>query len=151
MKLAEALINRIEIDKNIKSLQSRIFANSLIQEGTSLIEDPNELLLELYNKMSQFKDLIIRINTTNLATKLDDGTNLMEAIVQRDHYLRLYNILDSICEHANTRTDRYSKTEILNVPTINVVDTRKKMDNIAEKRRKIDLKIQSTNWTTELI
>ncbi|PVU89969.1 hypothetical protein BB559_004839 [Furculomyces boomerangus] len=151
MKLAEALIIRTELDKSIKNLEARIISNSLIQEGSKVLEDPNVLLQELYEKIEEHKTIVTRINATNLNVKLNSGISIMEGIVKRDVYLRLYNTLNTICNHANEKIDRYSKTEILNIATIDVAALRKKMDMVAKQRREIDIEIQSTNWIHDLI
>ena len=84
MKLAEALMERKAIKTKMEELKKRIYQNSRIQEGDSSIEDPMALLEELNQEISNFENLIVRINNTNNATKLADGMTLMEAIVKKD-------------------------------------------------------------------
>ncbi|KAJ1987747.1 hypothetical protein GGI25_004226 [Coemansia spiralis] len=151
MKLAEALILRADLDKSIEQLKNRVVSNSLVQEGTSPAEDPEELLKELHMKLNEYKELVIKINTTNLNAKTSEGLNLTSAIAERDRLQRLHGILSSVSNHANSTTDRYSKKEILNISTVDVASLRKQVDKVAERRRKIDVEIQAANWTSDLI
>ncbi|OMJ09454.1 hypothetical protein AYI70_g10917 [Smittium culicis] len=150
MKLAEALIQRKDLSSDISDLKTRITNNSLVQEGTEPAEDPEALLLQLYDKLKRFESLVSRINYTNAITKLDYIT-LNEALTKRDVLQLTYTNLSSISNHASSTVSRYSKTEILNKATIDVQKMRKKLDKIAEERRKLETKIQSANWTIDLL
>lgn len=151
MKLAEALILRVDLDKSINELKGRIVNNSLVQEGTIPAENPDDLMLELHDKLNELEELIVKINTTNLNVKTESGLTLTTAIAKRDTLQRLHGILISISNHANSTVDRYSKTEILNITTVDIPSMRKKIDKIAKQRREIDVEIQAANWTNDLI
>ncbi|OMH81872.1 hypothetical protein AX774_g4670 [Zancudomyces culisetae] len=151
MRLAEALILRADLDKSITDLKNRIVNNSLVQDGTKPAEDPERLFTELYAKIQELEDLIVRINSTNLAVKTDSGLSITSAIAKRDSLEKLHRILDAVSSHANTTVNRYSKTEILNVATVDIVALRKKIDKLAKERREIDVQIQAANWTNELV
>lgn len=47
MKIAEALIERADIQKRIEQLRDRLSNNALVQEGEEPAEDPTSLLSEL--------------------------------------------------------------------------------------------------------
>ena len=47
MKIAEALIERADIQKRIEQLRDRLSSNALVQEGEEPAEDPTSLLTEL--------------------------------------------------------------------------------------------------------
>ena len=47
MKLAEALQERADINRNIEQLRSRMTNNALVQEGEKTAEDPELLKKEL--------------------------------------------------------------------------------------------------------
>lgn len=151
MKLAEALILRADLDRSIRDLQQRLMNNVLVQEGTEPAEDPKELLKDLHRKLNEHETLVTNINITNLSTKVQNGMTLTSAIARRDKLQRLHGIMDGISNQANNTVDRYSKTEILNVATVNVSELRKKMDRLAKEKREIDVEIQAANWTNDLI
>ena len=47
MKLAEALQERADLNRQIEQLKARLYNNALVQEGEAPAEDPNELLAQL--------------------------------------------------------------------------------------------------------
>jgi len=65
MKIAEALILRADIQKRIAQLKTRLNNNAKVQEHEEPTENPQLLLTELDNLISQLNDLIIKINKTN--------------------------------------------------------------------------------------
>ena len=65
MKLAEALIERAEMQKVIAALESRMMQNVKIQEGDEAAEDVGELMKQYEEVMGELEKLIIRINETN--------------------------------------------------------------------------------------
>lgn len=114
-------------------------------------EKPDDLFKELYRKLREFEEIVVRINKTNLATKTSSGMDITSAIAKRDSLQRLHGILEAVSNNANSTTSRYSTTEILNIATIDVASMRKKMDGIAKQRREMDVEIQAANWTNDLI
>ncbi|HEX6122745.1 MAG TPA: DIP1984 family protein, partial [Ktedonobacterales bacterium] len=74
MKLAEALALRADAQKRIEQMRERLRQSVLVQEGEQPPEDPRALLAELERLIAEMTDLIARINRTNLATRLADGT-----------------------------------------------------------------------------
>ena len=57
MKLAEALQERADLNRNIEQLQSRLNNNVLVQEGEEPAEDPQKLKEMLENCKDQHQDL----------------------------------------------------------------------------------------------
>ncbi|MBQ3816352.1 MAG: DIP1984 family protein, partial [Clostridia bacterium] len=64
MKLAEALIERADLQKRIDQLEDRLQSNGLVQDGEEPAEDPVVLLAELTTLSTSLEDLITRINLT---------------------------------------------------------------------------------------
>ena len=151
MKLAEALAERKALKNKMEELKKRIYQNSKVQEGDAPLESPVELLEALRQETAKFEALIIRINQTNNATKLDEGMTLMEAIVKKDmlHYLQM--IYMNLADKATPTHERFSAREIKFVPTIDVGDIRMQADEIAKQYRLLDMRIQEMNWQTELL
>lgn len=151
MRLAEALILRADLNKAIDDLRDRISNNAVIQEGTEPAEDPNELLKELHLKLHRFEKLVVNINSTNLTVKTESGMSLNDAISRRDTLSRQYGILNALSSNANRRNDRYSRTEILNVSTIDIPSIQQKIEALTQQKREIEVEIQAANWTNDLI
>lgn len=150
MKLAEALIARADYQKRIQQLKKRISVNVKTQEGEVPAENPNALLTELSEIMSELTDLIKRINKTNCAIQFDENRTLADALTERDQIWDKRLILARVAEEASVRNDRYSRTEIKMISTVDVVTIQKEVDQLSKAFREIDTTIQGLNWTTDL-
>jgi hypothetical protein len=151
MKLSEALALRADTHKHIMQVRERLRASALVQEGESPPEDPQELLTELDRLLGQLRDLVGRINRSNLAARLPDGTSLTEALAARDTLALRAGILEALAEGATNRVNRYSRSEIRMVPTVDVGALRREADAVARERRELDTAIQGVDWSTELL
>ncbi|MDX1772171.1 MAG: DIP1984 family protein [Planococcaceae bacterium] len=151
MKLAEALILRTDSQKRLEQVKHRLLLNSKFQEGESPSEDPKDLEKELKHLLKQLKQLIQRVNRTNLLTPFDEQRSLGDALVERDLIGQERKIYSELLDRASVRHDRYSKTEIKFVTSINVKDTQKHVDELSLKFRLIDTRIQELNWLTDLV
>ena len=151
LKLAEALITRADYQKRIQQLKSRISVNVKTQEGEEPAENPNVLLSELDDIMKELTSLIKRINKTNCTIQYDENQTLADALTERDQIWDKRLLLAKVAEEASIRNDRYSRTEIKVVSTIDVVSIQKQVDQLSKEFREIDTKIQGLNWTTDLL
>lgn len=151
MKLAEALILRADLQKRLEQVKARLRNNVLVQEGESPSEDPDYLLKELFKIENDLTDIIIRINLTNNSTDFSDGMTLTEALARRDALLKRRSFLSEIATQASFKQDRYSKTEIKYVSTIDVKAMQKEVDQVAKEYRLLDTEIQALNWNVDLI
>ena len=151
MKLSEALALRADTQKRIMQLRERLRASALVQEGEAPPEDPQQLLAELDRLLGQLRDLVGRINRSNLAARLPNGISLTDALAERDTLALRHSILEAVAEAATNRVTRYSRTEIRMVPTVDVGAVRRQADAVARERRELDTAIQGVNWSTELL
>lgn len=83
MKLAEALQERADINRNIEQMKNRLNNNVLVQEGEKPAEEPEKLKRELDASVERLAYLISRINLTNCRTEVD-GQSLTELIAKKD-------------------------------------------------------------------
>ncbi|WP_456076576.1 DIP1984 family protein [Hoylesella timonensis] len=150
MKLAEALSIRKDLQKKIDQLKTRLVQNVKIQEGDEPAEHPDELLKELDDCLIQLQKLILQINITNIQTQ-HNGRTLTDMIAERDVLTKRISILRDMFEQASQGMDRYSRSEIKYVTTINVKDLNKEIDLYAKKLRKLDMQIQAANFEVDLI
>ena len=149
MSLAEALQMRADIKTRISQLHSRLNDNAKVQEGEAPAEDPLRLIELLNAECSAYEDLIRRINLTNAATVLD-GQTLAALLARRDPLSLELSLMRDFLQQASQRIDRYSKTEIKILPTVDVTAMQKTVDAKSKELRQLDAAIQKLNWNTTL-
>jgi hypothetical protein len=150
MKLGEALKLRSDNLRKIEELRVRATANAQVQEGTKPPDDANELIAEIERLYVETTDLIQRINRSNVATRLPDGSILADALAQRDSYLALRGALHGIAKAAAEPQQRYMRSEIRVVRTVDSAALMKRADDLSRKHRQLDASIQEANWSIEL-
>ncbi len=151
MKLAEALLIRSDMQKKLAQLKGRIKANVKVQEGDTPSEDPNELMVDASQIITELTNLIERIHRTNAIAKTDKGQPMLTLLVERDTLELRHKLLIEAIEATQTETDRYSHREIKWNIIVSVAGLQEQADDIAMKLRKINIVIQSNNWQIELI
>lgn len=150
MKLAEALILRADAQKRIAQLQQRLLRSAKVQEGEQPSENPQELLHELEATCADLVTLIKRINQTNSATQFQ-GKTLTDALAERDVLTLKRKAYNSLIENAAIRQDRYSRSEVRFISTVDVANLQRQLDNLARDYRELDAQIQAMNWQTDLV
>jgi hypothetical protein len=149
MKLAEALIERADLQKKTAQLRSRMEKNAKVQEGETPAEDVEELLQSFEEMMSETESLIKRINRTNGMTPLGGGT-LTDAIAERDCLRGRINAFRALYSSAAIVQERYSRSEVKFIRCIDTAELQSKIDRMSKQYRELDTKIQATNWMTDL-
>ncbi|PWM50629.1 MAG: hypothetical protein DBX41_05310 [Clostridiales bacterium] len=150
MKLAEALQERADLNRNIEQLQSRLNNNVLVQEGEEPAEDPQKLKEMLDESIARLAYLIKCINQTNCQTIID-GKSLTELIAQKDALSLKIHAYKDIVYTAAQSVYRARNTEIKIKQTINVASWQAEIDQMAKNLRLLDNKLQENNWQTDLI
>lgn len=150
MKLAEALQYRADLQERIQRLKVRLQYNVLVQEGESPAEDPAELIEELDKDVQQLEEMICRINKTNCAINAD-GESLTELLAKRDCLVLKLKVYREFLDDASQNTQRATHSEIKVLSTIPVRQYQKQADELSKELRQTEIKIQSLNWTTELL
>ncbi len=150
MKLAEALAIRKDKQKKIEQLKSRVLNNVRIQEGDTPSENPKELMSEMDACLNDLFTLIFKINKTNMNT-VSDGRTITEMMAERDVLSMRVSSLRDIFNKASESQDRYSRSEIKMVTTIDIKPLGKQIDELSKQLRELDMKIQTLNFTTELM
>ena len=150
MKLAEALILRADCQKKIAQLRQRLSRCVKVQEGEQPPEDPQALLGELSGAIAQLTNLIQRINRTNSSTPFDPG-NLSDALARRDTLDIQRSALHQLIQAATVTQNRYSRSEVRFVSTVDVADLQRQVDSLAQEYRLLDTQVQSLNWQIDLI
>ena len=150
MKLAEALAIRKDTQKRIEQLKSRILNNVRVQEGDSPSEEPKELMKEMDVCLNTLFSLIFKINKTNMNT-ISEGRTITEMMAERDILSMRITSLREIFNKASESQERYSRSEIKMVTTIDIKPLGKKIDDLSKQLRELEMKIQTLNFTTELM
>lgn len=149
MKLAEALAIRKDTQRKIEQLRSRLLNNVRIQEGEAPSEDPSELMKELDSCLNRLQTLIFRINKTNMHTQ-DGGKTLTELMAEKDVLSLRISSLRDVFNKASESQERYSRSEIKVVTTIDIKALGRQIDQYSKQLRELDIRIQGLNFSTDL-
>jgi hypothetical protein len=149
MKLAEALLLRADCQKRIAQLEQRFIRSARVQEGEQPAENPHSLMAELETATAELTGLIQRINRTNTAIEFD-GKTLADALAERDVLQTKRKVYSTLMNAAAISQDRYMRTELRYVSTVNVAELQALIDRLARDYRELDARIQATNWLTDL-
>ena len=94
--------------------------------------------------------LIQRINRTNAASPLGDGT-LADSLAERDVLKIRYNAYRELANSASTSQSRTTRSEVKFVSTVSVAAIQRKADDLAREYRELDTRIQEADWLTTLL
>ena len=150
MKLAEALIERADLQCRLEQLKQRLNQNAQYQEGEEPAESPEALLEEYRQAATKLEQLIVKINLANNRIQLESGQLMVEALAKRDRLKAEHNTLINLADAATQTFDRYSRSEIKTLAAIDVKNIRKQIDEIAKQHRQLDTQIQQANWLSEI-
>lgn len=146
MKLAEALVLRADYQKRLAQLRTRLSQSSKVQEGEEPPEDPQVLMKEYQQLSSDLADLVCQINTVNSTEELESGMTMAEALAKREDLMRQQSMLRNVIDEAGGVQLRYSNSEIKTMPTVDVKQLQKQVDDLAKQHRELDMQIQERNW-----
>ena len=150
MKLAEALSNGARLTEKVSQLRVRLNDCVKIQEGDTPAEQPEDVIAELDGTLDELRTLIYRINLTNTLAEVE-GQTITSLLARRDVLAMKAKTLGEALKVLTEREDRYNRSEIRFVRTVDVKDFRHIYDRSAAELRELDLKIQAVGWTTELV
>ncbi|MBM7855265.1 uncharacterized protein YukE [Desulfohalotomaculum tongense] len=150
MKLAEALLERADLQKRLAQMRKRLSRSAVVQEGEEPPEDPKELLQEMNRIVTSLESLVKRINHTNAAVSLEPYGTIADALTRREMIMHKRSLLESLVEEASMIEDRYSHSEIKSIATVSVRELQKEIDALSKEYREVDTRVQQANWLTEL-
>ncbi|AUZ04272.1 MULTISPECIES: DIP1984 family protein [Vitreoscilla] len=151
MKLAEALLERKNLQTQLASIGQRLQANVLVQEGDEPSENPQTLLQDALRLNTQLHRLIKAIHLTNAQAMSTHNRPLMDALNERDALLQQHRILQQTIDAASEKQNRYSNHEIRWVKTVSVGDLQQQADAVGMRIRTNNLEIQASNWHIDVI
>lgn len=150
MKLAEALAERAEVQTRLTQVRQRLTRGARIQEGDVPAEEPQPMLAECERLLSRLQELMAQINATNATTAFDEHRTITDAIATRDVESMRFRFYNELADAAAERQDRYSRSEVKFVPTVDIAAIRALADASAKRYRELDTKLQQLNWSTDL-
>ena len=150
MKLAEALIERADLQKRLDQLEDRLQSNALVQDGEEPAEDPVALMAEYVTVSVSLEELITRINLTNAGTDVN-GLSLTALISKRDCLQKRVRAMRRFLGTASQTAMRSRGSEIIVKSTVPVRELQKSVDDLSKTLRETDTAIQAANWSTELL
>ena len=150
MKLAEALINRADLQKRLDQLEERLNNNALVQEGEEPAENPAALLAELETLSASLEDIVTRINLTNASASVY-GKSLTALIAERDVLTKRIRITRRFLNTASQTGMRSRGSEIVLKSTVPVRELQKTLDELSKALRETDTAIQAANWSFDLL
>ena len=149
MKLAEALLERADLQKRIAQMQGRLIKNAQVQQGETTAEDPQALLEEQEALIGRLEELMTRINLTNASVTVN-GETLTALLARRDARKMQLQQLRAFLDAASDLYDRARMSEIRILSAVNVSALQKELDQKAKAYRELDARIQEANWTADL-
>lgn len=149
MKLAEALVVRADLFKQMDQLQQRIQRHAKVQEGDLPGEDPAILIQTYEAHATELVDLITRINLTN-ASSMSKGKTMTALLAERDMLQQRQSFYQQVAQSASITQSAHTRTEIRFKSAVSVKDTQKEADNLAKMARELDIRIQQENWRVDL-
>ncbi len=153
MKLAEALLHRKDLQTRIKEHQEALETAVVTPQGLGPDEEPQALLHAVEASHAQLESLIVRINRTNNQALLPNGISLMEAIARRDTLSKRIEHLKSLLKAilGRNRREYWTDSAPVQVTHLSPEQLRAQVNGLAKDLRELDLAIQATNWSSDLI
>jgi hypothetical protein len=108
-------------------------------------------MTELDRCLEQLEQLIYNINVTNVKIVCEDGRTMTKLLSERDILNKRISILRNTFDHASGSANRYCRSEVRMVATIDVKSLRQKLDKHSLQYRQLDMMIQMLNFTNDLI
>lgn len=151
MKLAEALIQRADLQKRVEALRHRIMMNATYQEGEEPSEIAAELLQDCLRSVDDLEKLVTAINLSNATATGADGRTMTALLAARESLRTRHSVLVQAADAAGlSLRNRQLRSELRQVSALPVADLRAQADTVAAQLRDLDVVIQSGNWEVDL-
>lgn len=154
MVLGEALALRADVQKRMNRVQALLLENATVQEGDVPAVSVGALLEEYGSLAAEHERLVRRINRTNMVAQIALGAgvvSLADAVVRRERLAREATMLRDVASQATPKRNRFLRTEVKHVPTIDVAAVLGQADRLSREHRELDTRMQQANWAVELI
>lgn len=149
MKLGEAL-SKLKKEKNRLSRLIALRKNNVyVEEGKESKFDLKKLSDDIDKKIEEIRKLKVKIQETNLKTKInEENVTLAEAIIEvGDLRSRIGNLSELFEREKWMFRDKDEKSMVAQLDQLEVEN---EIEKLEIEKTQLDNKIQITNWTTEL-
>lgn len=153
MKLGEALALRADLQKRMNRVRELLLQNATVQEGDAPVVSATALLEEYRQLTREHEQLVRRINRTNIGAQVamgDETLSLADAVVRRERLAREAGLLRDLASQATPSRNRFLRTEVKHVPTVDVAGLLAQADALSQGHRELDSRVQQVNWEVEL-
>jgi len=153
MLLAEALLRKAVLKKEIEALEQRMGESARVPHDEEPVDDYLVLLGSYREKECELLDMSLRILATNISTVLREGETISQAIIRRDSLKRAVSMYNKLLSAATGSGSRglFSSRDVKYKRVVDMEKVRADMDNAAMQYRELDVKLQQLNWNTELL
>lgn len=150
MKLAEALMERKNLENDINGLNERISEEAITQKDYEVLDDLNlefEKHIEQYDK---YEEIVNKINEAN--SRVYDGVTNLELLNKRKVLSKKYRDVKEIylASKKPLKQEIYGDKIIEKKLNIDKMILKKELNKICKEARELEVKIQSRNWTIEI-
>ncbi|MEK6951837.1 MAG: DIP1984 family protein [Nanoarchaeota archaeon] len=151
MKLGEALSLLKKEQGSLSRLISLRRDNLYVEEGKKTNFNSKKLSEDIDKKIEDIRKLKIKIQKTNLSTKIkEENISLAEAIIKVNDFRSKISDLSNLFEREKSYLFREKETKEM-IPQLEQQEIENKIEELKTEKVQLDNKIQVTNWTTELI
>jgi hypothetical protein len=152
MFLAEALLKKAVLKKELEALEQRMSESARIPYDAAPVDDYLILLNSYRSKESELLEISLRILATNSSTEFREGETISQAIIRRDSLKCAVNMYNKLLGAA-TGGGRglFSNRDVKYKRVVDMDMLRANMDNTAMQYRELDVKLQQLNWNTDLL
>src|SRR3989344_2696924 len=153
MKIGEALALLKKEKSRLARLISLRKINVYVEKGKKTPFDPQKLGKEIDKKIEDIRKLKVKIQKTNLSTKLPDfNVSLAEAIILVNDIRSGISLLSGLFKEKSEYSFRFrDKDEIEKVSQLDESEIEKEMEKLETEKTHLDNAIQIANWENELI
>lgn len=156
MKLAEALMIRAELKKEIDILLDKIIESAVLHDDEEKLEDPNEYLLKLNNHLNELFLTEKKILKTNFESSFDEKRTIYEALLEKQHLARILHRYERLIDSVKKKLKpfyyyedikKYEKPECL-------IDIKKlifEKEQFENSYKKLNQQIQKRNWEIDVL
>ncbi len=155
MKLAEALLEKKALHARINELQNRYVQAAILEEGEQAEESADELLASYQGAFARWEELTVQINRSNNVIMVGEGT-MMQALARRDslksqigHFSGLRDQIRGRNSSRHMYGESVKKTVL--AENVSVQFFIKLCDSLSQELRLLDISIQASNWSNDLV
>lgn len=144
MKIGEALSNRKDLLNKANEMVQRATSCAVVDKENPSDEDPMAYMKQASDLYKAHKDLSDRINEANITH------GIMHMTSERDAYRNIAAQYRNLAQSGRVSINRYSRDETVYVANFDVKEAQRLADEYAAAARRLDVKIQETDWTIDI-